>query len=101
MGEGPREIDAERVDGAWALHRAVRGTGWSVTWVTSGHAIGATYPMDRDVAERVFEMVTTKWAHWPRRREGQRLTAEIKRRTTAALRSDIAAITGDFIVGEP
>lgn len=98
--QGEREVEAERVDGIWALHRSVIGEDcWSVTWLPSGHAIGGAHPMGREIAESVFDMVTSKWPHWPRRHEGQRLTASLKRRTLEALRDDVGAIAGWIAVG--
>lgn len=94
--DGPIDVEAERVVGCWALHRAYGAAApdrWTVTWTVSGHGLGdgsgRAKGLPRDVAERLLDLVSTEWPHWPRRREHEPVTIASKKRAIEALRRDV------------
>lgn len=101
-------ITAERVDGKWALHRTHLLGGeqspdlWNVTWLPMGTAIGpGSFDGDdlargwpRHVAEAVFALVTAEWAHYPRSKPRQKLTAASKRRNNARIKAEVIEVVG-------
>lgn len=102
-GDGDCEIEAERVEGCWALHRAYKPDGevvdlWSVTWTVSGHELGygCAAERPREVAEAIFAMVCERWPHWPRRHPEEKLTPAKKLAARRALGVDYQSVLSRF-----